>query len=58
MEIITLSSFAVKLMKEYEKGKQPWIYCVIKSADQVYCSKNCEVANKDWVELISHSNSH
>lgn len=54
MESLCLSSFCVKLAKEYEKNSQPWIYCVLRWSEQAFCSKSKENIFKDWVPLITN----
>lgn len=55
METITLLDFALKINKEADKNYQPHIYCLLKSEDQSYCSKNCQVIGRDWIQIINQS---
>lgn len=48
MEIMTIQSFSAKLTKDSDKLKRSCIYCVLKSADSKFVSKNCEASSKDW----------
>ncbi len=55
METITVLDFAIKINKEFDKNYQPYIYCLLKSEDQSYCSKNYQVIDRDWLQIIHQS---
>ncbi len=48
METLTLTSFYLKFLKDFDKPNQSWVYCVFKWGDQAYCTKAYEITNKDW----------
>jgi hypothetical protein len=53
MEMLSIHNFSIRIVREVDRTKQLWIYCVIRVGDNVYCSRSVEINGKEWVELIS-----